>query len=38
MDAEIEVWVRGEGTPLEFQFKKGANLDGIYKVLNAYIL
>jgi len=37
-DAEIKVWVRGEGTPLEFQFRKGADLDGIYKVLSAYIL
>jgi len=37
-DAEIKVWVRGEGAPLEFQFRKGADLDGIYKVLSAYIL
>ena len=37
-DAEIKVWVRGEDAPLEFQFKKGSDLDGIYRVLSAYIL
>jgi Bacterial PH domain len=37
-DAEIKIWVQGEGVPLEFQFKKGSNIDDIYKVLGAYIL
>ena len=37
-DAEIKVWVRGEGLPLAFQFRKGSDLNGIYKVLSAYIL
>jgi Bacterial PH domain len=37
-DAEIKVWVQGEGVPLEFQFKRGSDIDSIYKVLGAYIL
>lgn len=38
LDAEIKIWVGSETLPLELQFKKGSNLDGIYKVLSAYIL
>lgn len=38
MNAEIKVWVRGESVPLEFAFRKGSNLDGVYRVLSAYIL
>jgi Bacterial PH domain len=37
-DAEIKVWVHSEATPLEFQFKKNSNIDGMYKVLGTYIL
>lgn len=37
-DAEVKVWVRGEGVPLELQFRKGTDLNPIYRVLSAYIL
>ena len=37
-DAEVKVWVRGEGTPLELQFRKGTDLNPVYRVLSEYIL
>jgi len=38
LDAEIKVWVRGEATPLEFEFRKDKNIHDVYRVLSAYIL
>jgi hypothetical protein len=37
-DAEIKIWIHGEALPMEFQFTKNADLNGIYKVLSDYIL
>lgn len=37
-DAEIKVWVRGETLPVELSFRKGTDLDPIYRVLSEYIL
>ena len=37
-DAEVKVWVRGDATPLELSFRKGTDLEPIYKVLSEYIL
>jgi hypothetical protein len=38
MDAEIKVWIHGEGLPMIFQFGKNTDLNGIYKVLSDYII
>lgn len=38
LDAEIKIWIHGEAMPMEFQFNKNADLNGIYKVLSDYIL
>jgi len=37
-DAEIRVWVRGDPTPLQFEFRKDKSVDDVYRVLSAYIL
>lgn len=38
MDAEIKVWLRGESTPLQFEFRKDRNVHDVYRVLSSYIL
>jgi Bacterial PH domain len=38
LDAEIKIWVQGEALPMQFQFKKGSNIDSAYKIFSTYIL
>lgn len=38
LDAELKIWVRGEGTPIKKQFGKNDNINEVYKILSQYIL
>lgn len=38
MDAELKIWVRGQGEPLAFEFRKDKNVHDVYRVLSGYIL
>ncbi|MCJ8279766.1 MAG: PH domain-containing protein [Rivularia sp. ALOHA_DT_140] len=38
LDAEIKVWISGESTPREFQFKRDNAVDEVYQVLSYYTL
>jgi len=38
LDAEIKIWISGESTPREFQFKRDNAVDEVYQVLSYYTL
>lgn len=38
LDAELKIWVRGEGAPIKKQFGKNDNINEVYKILSQYIL
>lgn len=38
MDAEIKVWLRGESSPMRFEFRKDKNVHDVYRILGSYIL
>lgn len=38
MDAEIKVWVRGESSPMKFEFRKDKNVHDVYRVLSSFVL
>lgn len=38
LDAEIKVWIRGEGAPMVFEFRKDKSVHDVYRILSGYIL
>ena len=38
MDSEIKIYVQGASLPLSLSFKKGTDLNPIYRILSKYIL
>ena len=38
LDAEIKIWLSGEDTPIEFEFKRGTGVDEVYQIISQYIL
>jgi hypothetical protein len=38
MDSEIKLWVVGNAVPIKLSFRKGENLDEVYKMLGQAIL
>ena len=37
-DAEITLWLRGEATPIQLEFRSDKNVDDVYRVISAYVL
>lgn len=38
LDAELIIWVKGSDAPLIKEFRKGENINDVYKVLSTYVL
>ena len=38
LDAELVLWITGEAQPLKFEFKKGVDINAVYKLVCRYIL
>lgn len=38
LDAEILIWVKGSETPIQKDFRKGENINDVYKTLSAFVL
>ena len=38
MDAEVKLWLRGESTPMKFEFRKDRNVHDVYRILSSYVL
>jgi hypothetical protein len=38
LDAEILIWIKGSETPIQKDFRKGENINDVYKTLSAFVL
>jgi hypothetical protein len=38
LDAEILIWVKGSETPIQKDFRKGENINDVYKTLSSFVL
>ena len=38
LDAEILIWVKGSETPIQKDFRKGENINDVYRTLSAFVL
>lgn len=38
MDAEFRIWIKGDTMPLVTKFKKGSDIDTVYRVMSEYVL
>lgn len=38
LDAELQIWVKGQVEPIVKEFKKDKNIHEVYQVLSAYVL
>jgi len=38
LDAELVLWITGEAQPLKFEFKKGVDINAVYRLVCKYIL
>jgi hypothetical protein len=38
LDAELVLWITGEAQPLKFEFKKGVDINAVYRLVCNYIL
>ncbi|MFN4769435.1 MAG: PH domain-containing protein [Candidatus Kapaibacterium sp.] len=38
LDAELVLWITGESQPLKFEFKKGVDINQVYRLISQHIL
>ena len=38
LDAEILIWIKGSESPIQKDFRKGENINDVYKTLSAFVL
>jgi hypothetical protein len=38
LDAELKIWITGETTPLQKEFRKGDSINDVYRILSQYVL
>jgi hypothetical protein len=38
LDAELKIWITGEALPIEKTFKKGDNINEVYRLLSVHVL
>ena len=38
LDAEILIWIKGSETPIQKDFRKGENINDVYKTLSTFVL
>jgi hypothetical protein len=38
LDAELVLWITGESHPLKFEFKKGVDINGVYRLICQHVL
>ncbi len=38
LDAEILIWIKGSAQPIQREFRKGENINDVYKALSTYVL
>ncbi len=38
LDAEILIWIKGTSEPIQKEFRKGENINDVYKTLSTYVL
>jgi hypothetical protein len=38
LDAEILIWIKGSGSPIQKDFRKGENINDVYKTLSTFVL
>jgi hypothetical protein len=38
LDAEILIWIKGANAPIQKEFRKGENINDVYKALSTFVL